>query len=57
MNMEEYQENITLLRFMLAELLEKQSSPLITSYKRNQYRTGIRALKSAIEALEVQVLA
>jgi hypothetical protein len=50
-------EDITFLRQLLADLLEQQSNPRLNDSKQAQCKKGIRALRSAIDALEIQVYA
>ena len=54
----EYKRDIYTLRYMLAELMERQSSVAYLSESRQKdCKEGIRALQTAIDALEAQVLA
>ena len=53
----EIKEDISFLRKMLADLLTQQSSARLTDMQKSQCRSGIRACRSAIDALEMQVLA
>jgi len=52
-----YQEDITFLRQLLADMLEQQSNPRLTAKQVLQCKNGIKALRSAIDALECQILA
>ena len=52
----EQQQYMDTLRYMLAELLEKQSS-VLTAEQRQWHKRGIKALKAAVDAIEVQVYA
>jgi len=53
----DHEDNIRHLRSMMAELLELQSAPGLTTNEVKRVKLSIRAMKSAIDALEVQVLA
>ncbi len=55
--MSEYGEDISFLRQVLAEFLEKQSNAALTEKQKRTCKTGVRALKSAIDALESTVYA
>lgn len=55
--MKSHDEHIMLLRYMLAELMEKQSSPLLSEEKRVLCHKGIDALNAAVDAISVQVYA
>lgn len=50
-------EDIDFLRHLLADMLEQQSSPRLNTRQQDQCKRGIKALRSAIDALEVQVYA
>lgn len=52
-----HKEDIDFLRQLLADMLEQQSNPRLTSQQVIQCKKGIKALRSAIDALECQVLA
>ena len=56
---EQMQQDVELLRFMLCELKERQSSVRIhlDSRKSDKCKKGITALENAIDALQVQVYA
>lgn len=53
----ENNENITHLRHMLANLLEMQDVAGLTVNEKKNVLKSIRAIKSSISALEVQVFA
>lgn len=50
-------DEIAFLRQLLADLLEQQSNPRLNAAKQAQCKLGIRAIGSAIDALEIQVYA
>lgn len=52
-----YKEDINFLRQLLSDMLEQQSNPRLNSHQIVQCKKGIKALRSAIDALECQVLA
>lgn len=56
---EQQQQDIKLLRFMLCELREKQSAVSVSldDLTLDMHRKGILALENAIEALQIQVYA
>jgi len=57
MQLEEHKEHVVLLRHMLAELMVKQSSVRLTSEQRLLHQKGIKALKAAVVAMDMQVYA
>jgi hypothetical protein len=50
-------EDIDFLRQLLGDMLEQQSNPRLNSKQILQCKAGIKALRSAIDALECQILA
>jgi hypothetical protein len=57
MQLLDHDEHMAVLRHMLAELMVKQSSSLLTSEERKMHKRGIKALRAAVDALETQVYA
>jgi hypothetical protein len=55
--MADHGEDISFLRQVLAEFLEKQSSSALTEKQKKTCKAGIRALNSAIDALQSTVYA
>lgn len=53
----EVQEDLSFLKALLADLLENQSSPRLSHTERLRCKNGIKALRRAIDAIEMQVLA
>lgn len=53
--MKNTEENITLLRSMSAILRERKSALVMSDFQREKCAQGIRALDTAVEALQVQV--
>lgn len=53
----EQQDHVEVLRIMLAELMVKQSSLVLTEDERRLHKQGIQALQAAVEAIESQVYA
>lgn len=53
----EDKDHLVYLRLMLAELLEKESSPFFSSADKLRFRRGSDALKRAIESMDSQVYA
>jgi len=51
------QEHIAVLRYMLAELMEKKSRSDLSECQRQLHLQGIVALQAAVDALTVQVYA
>lgn len=51
------QDHVDILRFMLAELMVKQSSSVLTEDERRLHKQGIQALQAAVDAIETQVYA
>ncbi len=54
---QEPKEHVDTLRYMLAELLVKQSNASLTTDQRIWHKKGIEALRASIDAIEVQVYA
>jgi hypothetical protein len=52
-----YKEDILFLRQLLADMLEQQSNPRLSAHQVLQCKKGIKALRTAIEAIECQILA
>lgn len=57
MQLEEHRQHVDLLRHMLAELMVKQSRPMLSEEQRNLHKRGIKALQAAVDAMNMQVLA
>jgi hypothetical protein len=57
MRFEEHNQHVDILMYMLAELMVKQSSPILTSEQRLLHKQGIKALKAAVDAMNMQVYA
>jgi hypothetical protein len=52
-----FKEDIDFLRQLLGDMLEQQSNPRLNAKQISQCKRGIKALRSAIDALEIQILA
>lgn len=50
-------EDIAWLRRLLADLRQEQSNPRLRDVQKAQCKQGIRAVQSALDALEIQVYA
>jgi hypothetical protein len=57
MQFEKHNEHVDLLRYMLAELMVKQSSAVLTDEQRDLHKKGIEALQAAVTAMNMQVYA
>lgn len=55
--MKEHDENIVLLRHMLAMFMTEQSNPRLNEQDRLACKSHIRALTAAIDAMSTQILA
>ena len=53
--MRAHKDNVETLRYVLAELLVKQSSPALTSKERTTCKKLIDAMQAAVEALDTQI--